>query len=69
MNEHEKRIEEIETRLFLLNMKDRWSHEEYELDRVLTNELLALKGIKPNPAKEYKQKNEVEDFREYFGLN
>lgn len=69
MNEREKRIDEIETRLFLLNMKDFWNHADYELDRKLTNELLDLKGIKVEPVKQpVKNEYEVVDFREYFGL-
>ena len=69
MNEREKRIDEIENRLFLLNMKDNWDRADYELDRKLTNELLNLKGIKAEPVKKpVKNEYEVKDFTKFFEL-
>ena len=41
--ELEARLEEVEDRRFYLNMKDRWSSEDYALDNKLFEERLAIK--------------------------
>ena len=35
MEELEKELEEINNRLFMLEMKDRWEREDYQLKKVL----------------------------------
>ena len=40
--EKEKRIEEIKDRLFVMNMKDRWSRDDREFVEKLENELFNL---------------------------
>lgn len=40
--EKEKRIEEIKDRLFVMNMKDRWSRDDREFVERLENELFNL---------------------------
>ena len=37
MEELEKQLEEVECRLFMLEMKDRWDTEDYELNNLLKN--------------------------------
>ena len=39
-----ERIEKLETQLFLLSMKDKWTPEDYLLDAKLTAELRELKS-------------------------
>lgn len=38
MEDLEKRLEEIECRIFMLEMKDRWDKDDYELEKKLTKE-------------------------------
>ena len=38
MEELEKQLEEVECRLFMLEMKDRWDTEDYELREQLNKE-------------------------------
>ena len=37
-----ERLEQIDSQLFYLDMKDHWSHADYELDRKLRQERKAL---------------------------
>jgi hypothetical protein len=43
--EREKRIKELETRLFFLNMVDRPTYEDYKMMTEVENEIRRLKGI------------------------
>lgn len=44
MEEIKNRIEELEDRIFYLQMKDRWEKEDFELYDKLYEELNKLKG-------------------------
>lgn len=43
--EREKRIKELEARLFFLNMVDRPTYEDYKMMTEVENEIRRLKGI------------------------
>jgi len=43
--EREKRIKELETRLFFLNMVDRPTYEDFKMMTEVENEIRRLKGI------------------------
>ena len=40
--EREKRIDNLKTQRFILNMKDRWNERDYEQDRKWENEIREL---------------------------
>lgn len=40
-----KEIKELEERIFLLDMKDHWSHEDFKLNEDLHTELNGLKQL------------------------
>ena len=45
VQEIKNRIDELETKQFYLNMKDRWSGMDYTLDTRYTNEIRNLKKL------------------------
>lgn len=45
VQEIKSRIDELETKQFYLNMKDRWSGMDYTLDCRYTNEIRNLKKL------------------------
>lgn len=40
----EKEIENIEHRIFILNMKDRWNNDDYEMERQYKRQIRELKN-------------------------
>ncbi|WP_440336996.1 hypothetical protein [Megamonas funiformis] len=46
MEELEKELEEINNRLFMLEMKDRWEREDYQLKKVLEKQKKDLEAQK-----------------------
>lgn len=46
MEELEKELEEVNNRLFMLEMKDRWEREDYQLKKVLEQQKKDLEAQK-----------------------
>ncbi len=45
IEEIQKKIKDLETAKFLLNMKDHWNNEDYERDRKYSRDIRELKKI------------------------